>query len=168
MRGRTLLFPLIILAWGCSEPSEAELEAKARWDAEAIAGVEAAQTMPAVPVTPEPMAFAEMEKAGALGAGCAFIPKGGGLSALALALPDAGFLKVGGTIQRLAPDLGSAEAPLGTRMKYDGREYSFTLSRDGEPVPAGTEVLDYPGSLVIRDGRGRTLFEARGTTQCGS
>lgn len=168
MRNSNLLLAALAMLPACSGPSAAEQQEQARRDAEAIAGVEAAQTPPPAQITLEPMAFAEMERAGALGAGCAFIPAGGGMGALALALPDAGFLKVSGTVQRLAPDVGSAEAPLGTRMKYDGKELSFTLARNGEPKQSGTEVLDYPGQLTVRDGRGRTLFEANGTTQCGS
>src|SRR5690606_4466066 len=130
MRKAVLFLPLLLMA--CSEP---ELSPEQREAAEerAIAAVEAAQIIPPEPVTPEPILFADIERYDLFGAGCSFLPRGeaaeapDGAGVLALTSESGAYIKVEGELHRLAPDAGSPQLPLGTRGKYDGREFALIL-----------------------------------------
>lgn len=172
MRKAALVVTLLLAA--CSEP-ELTPEQQEAADRRAIAAVEAAQIIPPAPVTPEPILFADIERYDLFGAGCSFMPGGapaeapGGKGALMLANESGAYIKVEGALQRLAPDGGSPELPLGTRGKYDGKEFSVVLdiaAEEGEQ--SGTETIDFPARLVLRNARDQTVYAETGVAQCGS
>jgi hypothetical protein len=156
-----------LLAASCSkdEPSPAE---KARADAADIAAVNAAQVVPPSPVTPGPIGLPDIEKYQMYGAGCNFAP-GDGLGAVALLQPKRGFMKIDGNVMPFAPDAGSGDLPLGAKGKYTGGAYSFVLdlaSEEGER--SGSETINYPARLVLRNDRDQIVYQSDGTAQCGS
>lgn len=163
-----LLLALVIPA--CSgEPSREEQAAKAREDAAAVASVEAAQTLPLVPIAPAAITFSDIERNDLFGAGCAFAPEGAPSDILALAQGGAGYLKIDGRIERFAPDAGSKELPYLARARYTSTQRTFELTYNGsEGRQTGPETIDYPGSLVVRDESDRVAYQQRGTVQCGA
>lgn len=144
-------------------------EEQARRDAQDVAEVRAAQIAPPVPVTLQPIGFADIERQGMVGLGCSFLAENGGEDALAITMSDAAYAKRGGKVMRLAPDRGSAENPMGTQVKYDGREFSMELAMlESEGEQIGMETMGYDARLTLTDGRDRVLFRADGTAQCGA
>ena len=160
MRGLALTL-VAVLAACSSEPTEEERAA-------AVAEVEAHQTPPAQTLELGAIRYREIEKHELYGAGCSFAPAGGGLAAVALAMPDTGHIIVDGAMLTLAADKGSAELPYLARSKYDGTEHSMELDLDqdaGEEV--GAEVSDYPATLTIRNARDQIVYNQSGIAQCG-
>lgn len=144
-------------------------EEQAAADARAVAEVEATQEAPAEPLVLDPIRYREIEKYDLFGAGCSFVPDGGGLGAVAIAMADEGYLIRKGELLRFAADKGSPELPYLARREYDGLEYSFTLDLDEESVQkSGMETSDYRGSLTVRDGNENVVYRASGLTQCGA
>ena len=159
---RSFALTLVAVLAACSsEPTEEERAA-------AVAEVEAHQTPPAQPLELEAIRYREIEKHELYGTGCSFAPTGGGLAAVALAMPDTGHIIVDGEMLTLAADKGSAELPYLARSKYDGTEHSMELDLDqdaGEEV--GAEVSDYPATLTIRNARDQIVYNQSGIAQCG-
>ena len=150
-----------VLAACSSEPTEEERAA-------AVAEVEAHQTPPAQTLERGAIRYREIEKHELYGAGCSFAPAGGGLAAVALAMPVTGHIIVDGAMLPLAADKGRAELPYLARSKYDGTEHSMELDLDqdaGEEV--GAEVSDYPATLTIRNARDQIVYNQSGIAQCG-
>lgn len=142
---------------------------QARIDDEKIAAVEAAQEIPPTPVSPEGIRFPDIEKYDLFGAGCAFVPEGGGLAPIALTQTEHGWMKIDGKVERFAPDAGSAELPLDTRARYDGKRFNFTLDiGEGEGRQSGIETTEFPAQFVVRNERDQVVYEAGGMAQCGS
>lgn len=168
MRIALVLTGLSLLA-ACGEPELSPQEQERR-DAAAVAEVEAAQTPPAMPIDPQAISFADIERENLFGAGCAFLTGAGGGDPIVLTQRGEGYMKLDGAIVRFAADPGSDDLPLGTRRKYTGGEYAFEVIMDpGSGSQSGMETVDYPGSrLTVRDGRSRTVFQADGLVQCGS
>lgn len=163
---RILLFGACLLA-ACGPEMSAEEKAAA--DAQAIAAVEANQQPPVMPVAPEKILYPDIEQHELYGTSCAFAPEGGGLGAIALAMEDAGYLKLDGEVLRLAADKGSGELPMLAREKYDGKAYSFRLELDQSAgTQEGIETINYPARLTILDAADRVAFSASGIAQCGS
>ena len=134
-----------------------------------IATVEALQTPPPQPIVPQPITYPDIEKHDLFGAGCNFAPDGGGLGAIVLAQPEIGYMKIDNSIERFAPDVGSASMPLGTFAKYDGTAHSFRLSfREEEGEQSGMETVDFKAQLVVRNSSDAVVYEADGIAQCGS
>ena len=123
---------------------------------------------PAVPIDPERISYTDIEKNNLFGAGCGFAPENS-LSVIALAQPERGFLKLDGRIVTLSPDKGGASLPLDSWQNYSGSEYAFELKRSSETgEESGVESTSWPGSLRISDTKGKTVYEAEGTLQCGA
>lgn len=165
MRRLVILAALGLASCG-SEPTAEERE---RMERAAIAEVEANQIPPPDPVDPQAMTFADFERNGILGMGCSFLPSGEGENPVAITMGEGAYLKIDGEISRLAPDAGSAEAPYGTRAKYDGKRLSMQLEiepGDGEQI--GTETIEHDARLILSDGRDRIVYEARGRAHCGA
>ena len=138
-------------------------------DARAVAEVRANQTPPPEQLTPQPILYPDIEKNDLFGAGCNFVPEGGGLGAIALAQTDRGYMKRGGQVLTFAADKGSDRQPLGSWRKYDGKLYGFTLDLKSDTgKQEALETVNFPAHLTVRDGKGRTVYEANGTAQCGS
>ncbi|WP_374405729.1 hypothetical protein [Pelagerythrobacter sp.] len=164
-----LFAPLVLLSLAaCGEPELTSAEQEAA-DDRAIAAVEAAQDIPPEPVEPEAIAFSDIEQNDLFGAGCSFVAQGEGDRVLALAMERGAYIKVEGRIRRLAPDIGSPALPLGARGQYAGKEYAMVLDlAEGEGEQSGTETVDYPSRLELRNGRDQVVFGANGVAQCGS
>jgi hypothetical protein len=166
MRQLALILPFVLAACASEEPSAAEKEAH---DEAKIAAVEQAQEIPPTPISLEPIAYPDIEKHDLFGASCAFAPDGGGLGALVLAMEKGAYIKLDGKIERLAPDPGSPELPLGARGKYDGKRNSLILDlAEGEGEQEGMETVNFPARLVVRNERDQVVYEADGVAQCGS
>lgn len=164
MRWIALALPFALLA--CDNPSPAEEEAARQ---QAVDEVNANQKPPPEELVLDPIRYPDIEKHDLFGAGCSFVPDGGGLGAVAIGMADKGYMIRKGELLVLAADMGSAELPYLARRKYDGREYSFTLDLDeagGEQ--SGYETTDYRGTLTVVDGEGNVLYRAQGLTQCGA
>lgn len=164
---RTLLAGLILATSACADeqPSPAE---KARADEADIAAVKAAQQPPPSPVTPDPIGYPDIEKHEMYGAGCNFA-LGSSMGAIVLAQPARAFMKIEGEIETFAPDAGSGELPLGVKGKYTGGAWSFVLDlAAGEGKPSGSEGVNYPARLILRNDRDQVVYNASGTAQCGS
>lgn len=148
---------------------EAPDEETAKENAQAVAEVEAHQDPPPEVLTPEIIKYPDMEKHEIYGAGCSFVPEGGGLGAIAIGMADEGYMKLGGEILVFAADKGSPELPYLARQKYDGLKYSFTLQLEqGNPANEGKEVVDFPARLTVNDGGGRAVYQSAGMAQCGA
>lgn len=144
-----------------AEEREAEIDAE-------VAAVEAAQIPPLVPVTPEPLEFADFERESMFGASCSFNSDNSPDEMIALAMSDRGMMRIDGNAEVYAADMGSAESVLGTRSEYDGKTFEFALNIDqGSGEQVGYEATAYPAKLTVRDGRDRTVFEAEGKAICG-
>ena len=144
-------------------------EEQAAADARDVAEVKANQDAPAEQLVLDPIRYREIEKFELYGAGCSFVPDGGGLGAVAIAMADEGYAIRNGELLRFAADKGSAELPYLARREYDGLEYSFTLDLDeasGEKT--GMETSDYRGILTVRDSSDAVVYRAEGLTQCGA
>ena len=164
MRLIALAFVLTLAA--CDEPSEAEQ--KAARDA-AVAEVEANRHPPTEQLELDPIRYPEIEKHNLHGAGCSFTPTDGGLGTVALVQPDRGYMIRKGELLTFSPDAGSAEGPFGTRRKYDGLRYALEIVlHTGSATSGAYEVIDYRGTLTVRDERGDTVYNAPGLIQCGS
>ena len=153
---------------GCSdEPGRSE--AKDRADAEAVAQVIAQQTPPPVELALQPINYQDISRNSAMeGAGCSFTP-GGEEDPFAILGDSMGFVKFEGSIQRLAADAGSKEGPFGTRVKYDGRDYSLRVSIDEAAKEDGEGDNNWvaPASLSLVDGYDREVADSEGRVVCG-
>ena len=153
-----LLCPVLLLAAACGPTPEE----KAAENARDVAAVLANQAPPPEVLKPEAITYPDIEKNDLFGAGCNFVPQGGGIGAIALAQSEKGYMKRGGEVLTFAADKGSARQPLNSYRKYSGRNYAFTLDvktdSAAKPKDAGAEVVDYPATLTVVDGKGRTLY----------
>lgn len=164
---RLLLAAIVLAVTACAE-EQPDPAAKARAEEADIAAVKAAQQPPPTPVTPGPIGYPDIEKYDLFGAGCSFAP-GTSMAAVALAQPARAFMKIEGEIETFAPDAGSGELPLGVKGKYTGGAWSFLLDiASAEGKPSGSEGVNYPARLVLRNDRDQVVYEASGTAQCGS
>lgn len=166
MRWFAMLLPVVLTACAAEEPSATERAAE---DEAKIAAVEQAQEIPPTPISLEPIGYPDIEKHDLFGASCAFAPEGGGLGAHVLAKEDGAYIKLDGKVERLAPDPGSPELPLGARGKYDGKRNSLILDIGREEgKQSGMETVNYPARLIVRNERDQVVYEASGIAQCGS
>ncbi|QKG71525.1 hypothetical protein [Erythrobacter mangrovi] len=160
---RRFLFLSLLILGACSDkPTEEERRA-------AVAEVEKAQEAPAQAFGPQAILYPDIEKNSLYGAGCSFVPDGGGLGAVALAMAEEGYMKRDGEILRFAADKGSKELPYLAHAQYDGRDYAFVLTLsevDGEV--SGEETINFPASLSVTDSKERVVYQAQGIAQCGA
>ena len=162
---RTSCLAALVILSACGPTAEEQSAA----DARAVAEVRANQAPPPEQLAPQPILYPDIEKNNLFGAGCNFVPEGGGIGAIALAQAEQGYMKRGGQMLTFAADKGSARQPLGSFRKYDGKLYGFTLDlSDKAGEQDGIETVNFPAHLTVRDGKGQTVYEAEGTAQCGS
>lgn len=157
-----VLVVVAVLAACSGEPTEEERAA-------AIAEVEANQAPAPEQLELGPIRYREIEQYDLFGAGCSFAPQDGGLSAVALAMADAGYFLRDDDLVKLAADKGSAELPYLARREYDGTAYSMVLDlaeSDGERI--GAEASEYPATLTIRDANEQVVYRKSGIAQCGA
>lgn len=138
-------------------------------DARDIAMVEAAQKAkpPARPIAPEPILFFDITKHKLYGAGCNFVPDGGGMGAVLLAQADRAIMKLGGDIVTLASDTGSTKLPQGSWSRYSGKAFAVSLTEtDGGQRTRNGVVEAFTGHLVVTDPHDQVIYDARGNVQC--
>ncbi|WP_336986535.1 hypothetical protein [Altererythrobacter aquiaggeris] len=155
---------LTLLA-SCGEGELTAAEQKAR-DRAAISAVEAAQTPPAQLVFPEVMTAADLADAKFSGGGCAMLAPPPADGALALTNDTLAILKIDGEVVRLVVDPGSASQPFGLRRKFDGKRHSLTLETSEADAGRPDNSGEYDGTMTLRDGSDRVVFEQRGTVRC--
>ena len=139
-------------------------------DAKAVAQVERLSTPPAMPLSPQPITFADIEKHDLFGAGCYFLDgKGEKLPMLFLASEAKGWLKLEGEIVELSADRSSTEQPYLSWSKYVGLAQTVQLERNSAAArPTGPETETAPGTITIRDASDRVVFKRSGAIDCGA
>jgi hypothetical protein len=154
---RAIILAAALLLPACSEKHDSAQ------DARDIAQVEAMQKAnpPPKPIDPQPMAYMEISQHKLYGAGCNFVPDGGGLGAIVLAQRDRAYIKLDGKIVTLASDAGSTKMPQGSWSRYSGREHALTLTRAGEG-----EGDVFVGHIAITDPYDQVVYQSRGNVQC--
>ena len=162
------LLPLVVLfVAGCDDGMTPEQ--KAERNAQDVAEVRANQVAPPDIFAPEKILYPDIEKHRLGAGGCAFVPKDGGIGAIAIAQADAGYMKRDGDIMIFAADKGSAKQVMGTWGAYDGRSFSFEIELDPKSgKQPSSETNDYSAHLTVTDGRNRVVYEADGYAQCGA
>ncbi len=158
-----LLLPLLLIVACGDEPMSDEERARR------VAEIERVNEGVALPVSPEPIMYPDMEEGGLMDPACAFAPDGGGMAPVALAFTDSAWMKVRGELVEFAPDAGVQKGPALAWTKYDGREHSLRLGLgqevDGSTSPTGRR---FEATLELRDGKDRTVYQAAGFAQCAS
>lgn len=161
------LLPLLLCGACAEEMSPEEVEAQAERE---IAMIEKANSAlpPLREVTPDPILYPDIEQHDLFGQACNYAP-GTSLGSRVIAREADAFVKIEGEVQRLAADPGARELPARSRSLYDGREYSLRLEieGEGEPAPNSTEVIEYEGTVNLRDRWGRVVYQGTGLVQCG-
>jgi len=115
---------------------------------------------------PETILYPDIERHDIYGASCAYAP-GTSLGARVIARQADAFMKIDGEIVLFAADPGARELPYGTRSLYNGREYSLRLEIAGDGMQSGEEVMEYEGTINLRDQYDRVIYSGTGTAQCG-
>ena len=163
--GLIVLAAFLASSCGKDEPTPAE---KARMDEADIAAVKSAQVPPPTPVEPSTIGMPDIEKFDMFGAGCNFAP-GKSIGAIAMLQEKRAFMKIDDAVVVFAPDAGSGDLPLGTKGKYTANAWSFVLGLASEEgKQSGTETIDYPARLILRNDRDQIVYQSGGTAQCGS
>ena len=157
------------LACVACSPSEGDA-AKATSDAQAIAEVERLSTPPAVPVRPQPITFADLEKYDLFGAGCYFLDGTGDKAPmLFLASDEKGWMKIEGEMTAFSADRSSTELPYLSWSKYVGLARTVELDRDSAAARStGPETESAPGTITVRDSRDQVVFKRSGLIDCGA
>jgi hypothetical protein len=125
-------------------------------DEEARDAVKEINRGPFQPLEPQPILESELEKLDFRSGGCVFSPAGGGHGAMALAMQEAGYMKLDGKLERFAADSGSAELLEGARTRYVGQRYLFLLGL----------LEEGRGRLVVEDWSKRVVFDIEGAVWC--
>jgi len=167
MRAACGAIAALALLAGC-EAEEKTLAQKAADDERAIAEVEAAQTPPPDVVTPERITADEREKFKLSDTGCSFAVNNPEIGAQAILQMNVGYMKFAGEMERFAPDAGSGDGPSGTSGRYDGGTHALLVQfRTAESTSADGDRVNVPTQVTLKDGRGRTVYVAEGTSLCG-
>ena len=121
-----------------------------------------------VEIAPERILYQDIEANDLFGASCAFAPAGGGSGAIAIAMMDAGFIKIGGEIVRLAA-INEEQQLDPPELKFAGEDYAFSLNLDPETErPREGNGREFDAQLSVRARDGSTIYDSAGLVQCGS
>ena len=160
---------LTALLSACDKPKSAAQQA--RDDARAVAMVEAAQhaVPPPMPIEPQPITAADIEKNALYGAGCTLVPTSQpGGDPLVMANDRRAVIKIGGKLVTFAADAGSAPLELGVRSHYAGKAQSLFLQKaGGDGTRLGEETFRWDGSLTVRDAHDQLIYTSTGEIVCG-
>jgi hypothetical protein len=167
MRLIAILAGALICA-ACSPPQGEATSAAS--DARDVAQVERLSTPPAMPLTPQPITFADLEKYDLFGVGCYFLDgKGDKAPMLFLAADEKGWLKLESEMVELSADRSSTELPYLSWSKYVGLARTVELQRNGAAARStGPETETAPGTIIIQDAKGRVVFKRSGSIDCGA
>ncbi|HZF46310.1 MAG TPA: hypothetical protein VEZ26_08240 [Sphingomonadaceae bacterium] len=160
MRGMTILPLAALLLASCGEETTDKRETI---DSETV---DRALAGKAIPIELEPIRLPDIEKHQLYGTSCAFAPEGGGLGAVAMAMEDAGYLKIRKEVRRFAADKGSAKLLFGTYVQHDGLANSFDMEPVGQVPQVDGGSVTFPGRLTVRDDHERIVYERAGEIQC--
>lgn len=158
-----------VLALACCACGETLMrEEQEQRDREAVALVEQANGVePAVSqLVPETILYPDMERHDIYGASCAYA-SGTSLGVRVIARQADAYIKINGEMIRFAADPGARELAYGTRSLYNGRDYSLRLEIAGEGMQAGEEMMEYEGTVSLRDRYDRVIYSGTGSAQCG-
>lgn len=166
MRWASILLLPAILA-GCGKPPTPAQQAAA--DAKAIAQVEAANRSygPPIPLVPQLITTADLQRAGLLDAGCAFVPEGQADPVL-VTRPKRAAMKFGRNLTSFASDPGGASLPLGTWAHYVGKAASLRIEVTGGGDPAAQNRVEWAARLTATDEHDRIVYTAAGKLRCGA
>jgi hypothetical protein len=161
------LLAALVLAACQREPTPAE---KAAADAHDIAMVEAAQDRnpPIQPLSPQPITPAELDDLELTGTRCAFEPRGSREPVL-LAFENQAAMLIDGKPATFAGDSAGPTGPVGTWQHYVGKALSLRLVKgEGDGVEAGSDALEWPAQLTVRDEYDRIVYTRPGNLRCGN
>lgn len=161
------LTALICALSGCERtPSPAE---QAVADQKAIAQVEAANRSygPPIPLVPQPITPADLQRAGLLDAGCAFEAAGQTDPVLVLRAKRAA-MKLGRNLTNFASDPGSKQLPLGTWAHYVGKAAALRIEAEGAGDPATQNRMEWAARLTATDEHDRIVYVTAGKLRCGA
>jgi hypothetical protein len=154
---------LALVATGCSqEPTQAELAAERERQVEMVRRANDAPPL-LVEVTPETIAYDDIERWDLAGASCSYAP-GTSLGARVIAREADAFMKLDGEVIRFAADSGSRELPARSRSVYNGGAYSLRLDIAG--AGEGADATMGEGSIWLRDRWDRVVYQGNGTVSC--
>jgi len=154
-----LLLPLLLSACA-DEPSPDET---ARANAAASQRVEEINQMapPLEELAPDLITADDIEAAAMQGPGCRFMP-GTNHGLRVIAREGDAFIKLNGTVERMAADSGSPALSDGVRTVYNGRAHTMLLAiAEGEEGTA-------EGAITLRDAWGRVTYAGTGAVECGT
>lgn len=154
---------------GC-EPAPTPAE-QAAADARDIAMVEAAQNRhpPIKAIAPQPITLAAIEHLDLLGNSCAFAPDDGRRDPVLLAFANQALMLLDGQPATLASDSAGPAGPVGTWQRYVGKALSLRIAKaGGDGVEAGSDALEWPAELTVRDEFDRIVYTRAGQLRCGS
>ena len=167
--GFLALGPLILSLSACEKsksPSEQAAE-----DARAVAMVESAQNLkaPPVPIDPQPITPADIEKNQLYGVGCTLVPLSvPGGDPVVMANDRRALVKLAGKFITFAADPGSPAIALGVRAHYVGKAQSLALARStGDGTALGSDGMRWDGGAEIRDVQDRVIWSTAGALTCG-
>jgi hypothetical protein len=160
------VLPFVALA-ACSEAETPDGPVQS--DAQAVLMVEDANDVipPLVPVVPEAILDTDVAAHDMDGAACHYAV-GTDQGPQVIASETDAFIKLDGEIIRFASDPGSRELPFGSRSRYSGREYSLQVEVIGQGNQTGYEVVEYEGTVSVRDRYERVIYRGSGPAQCGA
>jgi len=133
--------------------------------------VEAAQDAPPppVPLEPQPITSADVEKYGLYGTGCTLVPAAQAGGDPVLVVNDKrGVMKVGGKFITFAADPGSTPLALGAVSHYVGKAQSVFIQRQpGDGSRLGEESVRWDGNVLVRDAHDQVVYTMAGQIVCG-
>lgn len=158
-----------MLACAACSPPQGEA-AKAASDQHAVAETERLNTPPAIPVDPQPITMADLERYDLFGVGCYFLDgKGDKAPMLFIGHDDKGWFKLEGEMVELSSDRSSTELPYLSWSKYVGLARTVQLDRDEALARStGPETETAPGTIIVRDERDQVVFKRSGAIECGA
>ena len=160
---------LAVLLSSCKKEKSAAEQASE--DARAVAMVEAAQDAPPppVPLEPQPITSADVEKYGLYGTGCTLVPAAQAGGDPVLVVNDKrGVMKVGGKFITFAADPGSTPLALGAVSHYVGKAQSVFIQRQpGDGSRLGEESVRWDGNVLVRDAHDQVVYTMAGQIVCG-
>ncbi len=167
MRAHVILAALLACA-ACSQPQASAT--KAQTDAQDVAQVERLNTPPAIPIEPQPITMADLERYDLFGVGCYFLDRRGDKPPmLFLAADEKGWLKLGGEMVQFSSDRSSIQLPYLSWSKYVGLARTVELDRKASAARStGPETETAPGTIIIRDERDQVVFKRSGAIECGA
>ena len=103
-----------------------------------------------------------------LGTSCGFVPAGAADPVL-LATAEQAVMLIDRQPQVLAGDSAGPAGPVGTWQHYVGKALSLRIAKaGGDGVEPGSDALEWPGTLTIRDEFDRIVFTRAGKLRCGN